>query len=180
MATRRKLTYQHYVLLPDDGKRYEILDGDLSVTPSPMARHQAISVNLILTLGQHVRTNRLGAIFTASLDVILAHDPITQPDTLFVSNDRRPIVRNWVHGAPDLAIEILSPDTRERDRTLKRRLYVRQGVQELSLVDPEAKTAKVCALDPAAEIAPPVFAEPDTLASGVLPALDLSLESIWA
>lgn len=131
MATKVKLTYQDYVLLPDDGKRYEILDGDLYVTPSPTARHQRISFNLSLALGQHVRTNRLGEVFCAPLDTILADDSIAQPDILFISNERLPIVRDWVHRAPDLVIEIFSPGTRDRDRTLKRRLYARHGVREL-------------------------------------------------
>ena len=180
MATKLKLTYQDYVLLPDDGKRYEILDGDLYVTPSPTARHQKISMNLSLALVQHVKANGLGEVFYAPLDVILADDSIAQPDILFVSNERLPIVRDWVHGAPDLVIEILSPSTRQRDRTLKRHLYARYGVRELWLVDPEIKTVEVHSLDPATEMAPQVFAERDTLTCDVLPTLRLPLESIWA
>ncbi len=180
MGTKVKLTYQDYVLLPDDGKRYEILDGDLYVTPSPTARHQRVSFNLSLALGQHVRANGLGEVLCAPLDVILADDSIAQPDILFISNERLPIVRDWVHGAPDLVIEILSPGTRERDRTLKRHLYARHEVRELWLVDPEAKAVEVHSLDPATETPPRIFAERDILASDVLPTLHLSLETIWA
>ncbi len=180
MVTKLKLTYQDYVLLPDDGKRYEILDGDLYMTPSPTARHQRVSRDLFLALAQHVQTHMLGEVLAAPLDVILADDSIAQPDILFISNERLPIVRDWVHGAPDLVIEILSPGTRERDRTLKRHLYARYGVRELWLVDPEAKTVEVFRLDPASEIAPRIFVEQDTLTSDVLPSLRLPLESIWA
>jgi Uma2 family endonuclease len=179
MATKIKLTYQDYVLLPDDGKRYEILDGDLYVTPSPTARHQRISFNLSVALGQHVKANRLGEVLCAPLDVILADDSIAQPDILFISNERLPIVRDWVHGAPDLVIEILSPGTRERDRTLKRHLYARHGVRELWLADPEARTVEVFHLDPSSEFPPVMFAERDTLSSKVLPSLRLPLEAIW-
>ncbi len=180
MGTKLKLTYQDYVLLPDDGKRYEILDGDLYVTPSPTARHQKISRNLFLSLAQHVQTHGLGEVFYAPLDVILAEDSIAQPDILFISNERLPIVRDWVHGAPDLVIEILSPGTRERDRTLKRHLYARHGVRELWLVDPETKTVEVHSLDPATETVPRTFSERDILASDALPALRLPLKPIWA
>lgn len=180
MGTKLKLTYQDYVLLPDDGKRYEILDGDLYVTPSPTARHQRVSFNLSMALGQHVKANRLGEVLVAPLDVILADDSIAQPDILFISSERLPIVTDWVHGAPDLVIEVLSPGTRERDRTLKRHLYPRHGVRELWLVDPEAKMVEVQSLDPATETAPRTFAERDILASDALPALRLPLESIWA
>lgn len=180
MGTKLKLTYQDYVLLPDDGKRYEILDGDLYVTPSPTARHQKVSFNLSLALGQHVRANRLGEVFAAPLDVILADDTIAQPDIMFVSNERFQIVRDWVHGAPDLVIEILSPGTRERDRTLKRHLYARHGVRELWLVDPKANVIEVHRLDPATETPPRMFTDQDTLTSEVLPSLDLPLGTIWA
>lgn len=180
MGTKLKLTYQDYVLLPDDGKRYEILDGDLYVTPSPTARHQKVSFNLELGLAQHVRAHKLGEVFHAPLDVILADDSIAQPDILFVSNERLPIVRDWVYGAPDLVIEILSPGTRDRDRTLKRHLYARYGVRELWLVDPEARTVETFRLDPASETPPRRFADRDTLTSEVLPSLRLSLDTIWA
>lgn len=180
MGTTLKLTYRDYVLLPDDGKRYEILDGDLYVTPSPSARHQEVSLNLVLALTQHVRTHGLGKIFAAPLDVILADDSIAQPDILFIADERLDIVRDVVHGAPDLLIEILSPGTRERDRTLKRHLYARHGVRELWLVDPEERKVEVHRLDPASETSPGIFADRDTLTSDVLPSLRLLLESIWA
>ncbi len=179
MVTKLKLTYQDYVLLPDDGKRYEILDGDLHVTPSPTARHQKVSLNLTLALAEHARAHGLGQVFAAPLDVILADDSIAQPDILFISNERLPIVRDWVHGAPDLVIEILSPGTQQRDRTLKRHLYARHGVRELWLVDPEARTGEVFRLDPASETPPRIFVEQDTLTSDVLPSLHLPLASIW-
>ena len=180
MGTKLKLTYQDYVLLPDDGKRYEILDGDLYVTPSPTARHQEVSFNLALAMGQYVKTHGLGKVLASPLDVILADDSIAQPDLLFVSNERLPIVRDWVHGAPDLVIEILSPGTRDRDRTLKRHLYARHGVRELWLVDPEARSVEIHTLDPTTESVPRTFADRDILISDVHPTLRLPLEPIWA
>ena len=111
---------------------------------------------------------------------IPADDSIAQPDILFVSKERLPIVRDWVLGAPDPVIEILSPGTRDRDRTLKRHLYARHGVRELWLVDPETRTAEVFALNPASEIPPRIVAQHDTLTSGVLPTPRLPLEPIWA
>lgn len=179
MGTKIKLTYQDYVLLPDDGKRYEILDGDLYVTPSPTARHQEVSFNLALALGQYVRAQGIGKIFTAPLDVVLADDSIAQPDILFIAKERLGIVQDVVHGAPDLLIEILSPGTRERDRTLKRHLYARHGVRELWLVDPDDRTVAIFRLDPSSETPPRIFTAQDTISSDVLPSLHLPLESIW-
>jgi Uma2 family endonuclease len=180
MGTKLKLTYRDYALLPDDGKRYEILDGDLYVTPSPSARHQKVSLNLVLALAQHVRAHGIGEVFAAPLDVILADDSIAQPDILFVVKDRLHIVRDVVHGAPDLLIEILSPGTQERDRTLKRHLYARHGSRELWLVDPEDKTVEVFHLDPSSENPPRIFAHRDILLSEVIPSLRLALDAIWA
>lgn len=179
MATRLKLTYQDYRLLPDDGKRYEILDGDLYVTPSPTARHQIVSANLLSALADHVRAHGLGKVLTAPLDVIFAEDTIAQPDLLFISNERLPILREWVHGAPDLVIEILSPGTQQRDRTLKRYLYARYGVRELWLVDPEARSVEVFRLDAAADTPLRLFANRDVLTSDLLPGLGLAVDSLW-
>ncbi|MBI4573010.1 MAG: Uma2 family endonuclease [candidate division NC10 bacterium] len=179
MATRLKLTYQDYRLLPDDGKRYEILDGDLYVTPSPTARHQIVSANLLSALADHVRLHGLGKVLTAPLDVIFAEDTIAQPDLLFISNERLPILREWVHGAPDLVIEILSPGTQQRDRTLKRYLYARYGVRELWLVDPEARSVEVFRLDSAADTPLRIFANRDVLTSDLLPGLGLAVDTLW-
>ena len=179
MPTRLKLTYQDYLLLPDDGKRYEILDGDLYMTPSPSVQHQRISGKLFQALAQHVEAHRLGEVFAAPLDVILAVDSIAQPDLLFLSTERLSIAREVVHGAPDLVVEILSPGTRERDRTLKRHLYARHGVRELWLVDPEARHVELYQLDPTADTPPRVFANRDVLTSDLLPGLRLAVDTLW-
>jgi Uma2 family endonuclease len=179
MAARLKLTYQDYLLLPDDGKRYEILDGDLYMTPSPSVQHQRISGKFFQAFAQHVEAHRLGEVFTAPLDVILAEDSIAQPDLLFLSTERLSIAREVVHGASDFVLEILSPGTRERDRTLKRYLYARYGVRELWLVDPEARFVEVLRLDSAADTPLRIFANRDVLTSDMLPGLGLAVDTVW-
>jgi Uma2 family endonuclease len=137
---RIRLTYEDYVELPDDGRRYEILDGDLEVTPSPTTTHQRVSRKLEHILDDYVTTHGLGEIFDAPTDVILANTTITVPDLLFVAAPRATIItKRAIEGPPDLIVEILSPTTARRDRTRKASLYFRFGVSYYWLVDPEER-----------------------------------------
>lgn len=140
----RELTYQDYAALPDDGRRYQILDGELCVTAAPGSRHQEISGNLFATLYAYVKTHGLGKVLPAPLDVILSDTSIVQPDVVFVAADR--LVRvsaRGIEGAPTLAIEILSPTTATLDRRRKRDLYARHGVTYYWIVDGDARTIEM-------------------------------------
>jgi Uma2 family endonuclease len=139
-----QLTYEDYLLFPDDGKRHEIIDGDHYVTPSPRTKHQRISSNLTVALCSFVKKRALGLVLAAPSDVILSDENVVQPDLLFVSTARASIVtEDNVRGAPDLVVEIISETTRKRDEVTKRKLYERFGVQEYWIVDPELETVKI-------------------------------------
>jgi Uma2 family endonuclease len=86
-APATKLTYQDYLLLPDDGKRYEIIDGELYMTPSPVTRHQTISGRLHYLFMSYLETHPIGAIFAAPLDVLLSDVDTVQPDLLFIHKE---------------------------------------------------------------------------------------------
>lgn len=138
-----RFTYQDYLNLPED-RRYEILDGELLMSPSPSEKHQRVPLSLAVLLSTFVKEHRLGRVYPAPFDVVLSETDVVQPDILFVSTDRVSIIgEKAVHGAPDLLVEILSPATAERDRTVKAKLYGRAGVRELWLVDPDAKTLEI-------------------------------------
>ncbi|MGH7898466.1 MAG: Uma2 family endonuclease, partial [Candidatus Binatia bacterium] len=123
------LTYEDYAELPDDGKQYEILDGELFVSPAPVPRHQRVSRNLLRVLDDHVRGHELGEVLVSPIDVILAPTTIAQPDLLFIRTGRGAIVtERAVEGPPDLVIEILSPSSNRKDRTTKAAVYARFGV----------------------------------------------------
>ena len=144
MTARLAWTYQDYAALPDDGKRYEIHDGELSVTPAPTSLHQIVSARLFRILDAHVLARNFGLVLYAPLDVILSDGPsettILQPDLVYLDNDRLEALHvRGVEGPPTLAIEILSPSTAPADRTRKRGLYARYGVPYLWLVDPDAR-----------------------------------------
>jgi Uma2 family endonuclease len=142
------LTYEDYAALPNDGNRYEILEGELAVTPAPSPKHQTASVNLTVLLTQHIRDKDLGKLFHAPIDLILESTSVLQPDLLFVSKARQNIITDRaVEGAPDLVIEILSPTTSRTDRVTKAQIYARHKVPAYWIVDPEQETLEIYLLD---------------------------------
>jgi len=145
-----RITWQDVQQLPDDGKRYEAIGGELYVTPAPSLRHQEISKRIFAALLEILEKPGLGKLFYAPLGVEFpATGEGVQPDLLFVSNERRGILaEDWIRGAPDLVVEILSPSTAERDRGIKRDLYERHGVAVCWIVDPEADAVDVWRFGP--------------------------------
>jgi len=138
-----RLTYDDYLHLPPDRLRHEIIDGEHYVTPAPTPRHQRISRRLVTALDIYLRDHPLGEVLNAPLDVILSSYDVVQPDVVYVSNERAAIAQDGVRGAPDLAIEILSPTTRKTDEVAKRKLFERVGVREYWIVDPELDLVKI-------------------------------------
>ena len=152
MVPRSAFTYRDYEALPNDRRRYEIHDGELSVTPAPSLQHQIILSNLVRALMAHVPSRAPGLLLFAPLDVILADRPeettIVQPDILYIAPERMSLTsRRGMEGGPTLAIEILSPSTRAIDRDIKTPLYARYGVPFLWLVDFEPRTVEAFVLE---------------------------------
>ena len=178
-----KLTYDDYALFPDDGLRHEIIDGEHYVTPSPATRHQRISGRLFYLLQSYLEAHPIGEVFTAPFDVLLSRIDIVVPDLVYLSRQRAELLTATnLQGAPDLAIEILSPSTRPRDERLKRALYERVGVTEYWLVDP-AEDAIIVYRRGAEGFQEPVRllnASGVSLSTSLLPGLELSLQKIFA
>lgn len=129
--------------LPDDGNRYELLDGELLVTPSPRVRHQALSGELFMLLRQALPAGL--RLLTAPMDVRFGPKRQLQPDLLVIRDEGLDAVR--VESVPLLVVEILSPGTRSRDQVTKRRAYEQEGVASYWLVDPKRPTLTVLELD---------------------------------
>lgn len=140
-----QITWDDVQQMPDDGNRYEAIEGALYMTPAPSVRHQTISMRLVHELLRLLVEPGHGRLWHAPLGVRFpATQEGVQPDIVFVSNERRGIVApDELKGAPDLVVEILSASTAARDRDLKRRLYQRQGVAEYWIVDPDAHAVDV-------------------------------------
>jgi len=176
------LTYEDYRHLPNDGKRYEILEGELFVSPAPKTKHQIVSVNLAAILHSHVRKHKLGRMLAAPADVVLSRTNVVQPDLLFISNPRLKILTEQnVQGAPDLIVEILSEFTEEQDRTLKMQIYARHGVREYWLIHPERETVEVYELDDKLRIFlhRATYQRDETLSSTLFPKLTIKLSTLW-
>ena len=177
------LTYEDYLLLPDDGRRHELIDGEHYVTPSPLTKHQRVVLNLSLILGTFVRKKKLGEVFVSPVDVVLSNRDVVVPDLVYVSKERSTVVTEKnLQGSPDLGVEILSESTRKADEITKRKLYERFGVKEYWILDPVLDTAKVFhrgakGFGRAVELS--VEAN-DVLTSSLFPALTIRLAHIFA
>ncbi|HBR17858.1 MAG: hypothetical protein A3G39_08365 [Deltaproteobacteria bacterium RIFCSPLOWO2_12_FULL_43_16] len=138
-----KLTYEDYLLLPE-GMRYEIIEGELFMTPSSRTIHQRLILRIARLIEDFVKEKGLGEVFIAPYDVILSKHDIVKPDIIFISKQRSGIITELnVQGSPDLAVEILSPSNKEIDLILKKKLYAAFGVKEYWVVDPANKYVKL-------------------------------------
>ncbi|HEY4589513.1 MAG TPA: Uma2 family endonuclease [Thermoanaerobaculia bacterium] len=132
----RKLTYEDYALIPEDGQRHEIIDGEHYVSPAPSVPHQDLVVELTIRVGGFVKAHRLGRFLVAPTDVLLSVNDVVQPDLFFISNEKAAIAQEKnVQGAPDLVIEILSKGTLRLDKGPKLKAYERWGVREYWMFD---------------------------------------------
>jgi Uma2 family endonuclease len=144
-----RLNYEDYCALPNDGKRYQIIDGELFVTPSPVTKHQRASWNLALIIGNYLEQNPVGVAFTAPFDIVLDDHTVVVPDLAYVSNENRArLTDKNIRGAPDLIAEILSPSTARMDRVLKLNRFAAHGVPHYWIIDPENETLEALVLDP--------------------------------
>ena len=173
-SVAQRLTYADLLKMPDDGTRYELIDGEAYVIPSPNAKHQTVLLQLAIRLNEAIRDG--STLFIASLDVVLAEDTVLQPDLLLVTPGGRARIKRGVEGPPDLAIEILSPTSGKRDRGVKRATYARFGVGEYWLVDMDHPAIEVYRLDPGPHPAyclERIYRPGDVLTTPLLPALAL-------
>lgn len=144
-----KWTYDDWARLPDDRTRYEVIDGELYMTPPPSISHQFATANLLDAMSTFVRARRLGFVLPSPLGVRLPNQPVpVQPDIVFVSSARKAIIgKEYIEGVPDLVVEILSPSNWIYDRHEKFDLYQSAGVPEYWIVDYRAKTVEVFVLE---------------------------------
>lgn len=145
IAIHRPLTYDDLLSMPDDGKRREIIGGELLVNPAPRRDHQEIVGSLHWILQRFLHSSDWGRVYTHPVDVYLGHSDTVQPDLIVIRNSRLDIYRSEgvVVEPPDLVIEILSPSTRAIDLVRKMALYARSGVPEYWIADPERRSLVV-------------------------------------
>ena len=175
-----KLTFEQFRELPSDGKRYELIHGEVHVTPAPATRHQAVLQNLSVNLGYHVIKDHLGEVWTAPLDVRLGEETVLQPGLIFISNARARIIQeNWIAGSPDLVVEVLSPSTAAHDRATKLPVYAEAAVPEVWFIDPHAKTVEVFRLHENKYWVEATLAGDQVLVSSLFPDWKLPLRDLF-
>lgn len=179
--TSTKLTYEDYLVLPNDGRRHEILDGEHYVNPAPAPKHQIVSMNLSGALWQYATREKAGLVIPAPCDVILGPDDVLQPDIIFVRSQRTDIITHrGIERAPDLVVEILSPSpaARKFDETVKLKRYDRFGIAEYWIVNPDLAWIKVYRrTDPGLTLVDQIVA--GAITSPLLPGFSLALEDIF-
>ena len=177
-----KLTYEDFLLFPDDGQRHELIDGEHYVTPCPNTKHQQVSGNLYFLLRSYLEQHPIGRIFYAPFDIVFTQFDVVEPDLLYMSHERAATILTSKHieGTPELVVEIGSPSTRKRDETIKRRLYQRSGVSEYWVVDPELDLVRVYRSSTTFERPSELSREAgDVLTTPLLQGLELPLSKIF-
>ena len=176
-----KITFEEFRQFPIDGKRYELVRGEVHVTPAPNTRHQFILRRLVASLERHMARNPVGEFAFAPLDVRLASDIVFQPDLIFVSAARTEILGDdFVSGPPDIVVEILSPSTSAHDRAVKIPLYAQAGVPEIWIIDAQAKTVEILKLQGKKYFVDSILAGDQILTSSQLPDWKLPLGELFA
>ncbi len=141
---KKVFTYQDYLDLPEDGKRYEVINGELIMVAAPNTGHQIISAYIEVELYNFVQKKQLGQVLDAPVDVVLSESNVVQPDILFISKENLDIIAEKnIAGAPDLIIEIISPSSAYYDLLEKKELYATYNVKEYWIVEPKKKWIEV-------------------------------------
>jgi len=178
-----KLTIADLDRFPDDGNRYELIDGELFVSAAPFEPHQKVLKRLFRSLDRFAEEQGLGVVYFAPLDVYLSLPGATgqtrvEPDLLFVAKASMDIVREAVFGPPDLVVEVLSESTARADLFEKRDAYRSAGVAEYWVANPYDRTIIVHRF--AGGGAPLVLSNVDRLTTPLLPGFELPVSSIFA
>jgi Uma2 family endonuclease len=176
------LTVEDLEAMPEDGNRYEVIEGELFVSEAPGLTHQRVSLMLTVGLGSYLRDNPIGCIWPTP-GVVFSEISGVIPDIVYVRNERRAEIASGerVEGAPDLVIEIVSPGpaNEQRDRIAKKRLYAKHGVKEYWLVDPATQTIETFVLRDSTLQPDVTFGEQDLLVSSLLPGFSCKVEAIF-
>lgn len=173
-------TYEDYLTLPNDGKKYQIIGGNLYMSPPPIVYHQTVSRNLEFILWEFVKKHSMGDIFFAPIGVVFDNTNVVEPDIIYISNEKMGIKKEKaIFGAPDLIIEILSPSTLKVDVLLKKTLYQRFGVREYWMIDPKKKKVEVYFLEEGQYILQGIFSQQDTVEVKTIQGLKVDLADVF-
>jgi Uma2 family endonuclease len=167
---------------PEDGNRYEVIDGELYVTPPPIERHQRAVHVLEVLLGSHILQHDLGRLYPAPFGVVLSEGASgVQPDLVYVAKENSGIiVERGIEGTPDLVIEILSPSTQGRDRGVKMRAYATAGIPHYWIVDARARHLEAYRLGEEGYGDPQICGLGAIFRPDLFPGLEIPIDLLWS
>jgi len=179
-----KFTYRDWLQLPEDGQRYEIIEGELFVTPAPAFKHGWVASGLFSMLSDFAVRQKVGRFFFAPIGVKFSTYSVAQPDIFFISRERMEVAKEQIEEqairtVPDLIVEITSPRTAKLDRTRKKALYARFGVKEYWIADPRRETIELFTLAGREYQLYRTFGKGDTLRSPLLSKLRIPVSTIF-
>jgi Uma2 family endonuclease len=179
MVISTKYTHADLLVMPEDGKRREILDGEMFVSPSPFLLHQLIVGRLVAALCRYLEQHPIGRVLLSLLDVIFSDHDVLEPDLIFLLNEHRAILQDWIRGVPDLVIEVLSPSSISMDRGPKLKAYAHFGVPKYWIADPEAHAIEVYRQGAGGYESVAVCGVHDSVRSPMLPESALPAEQVF-
>ena len=175
-----RLRYSDWLEFPDDGRLYEIIDGELFVTPAPAVRHQRASRNLQYALETYARQTGGAEVFDAPIGVRVSDENVVEPDLVVVLDRNRANIGEQVIDTPvDVVVEVLSPGTAGRDLVAKRRLYAAAGIAEYWIVDTIAATIEVLELADGEYRSARTIGRDELLTSVTLPGFEVPAEHVF-
>ncbi|MCL4512806.1 MAG: Uma2 family endonuclease [Candidatus Eremiobacteraeota bacterium] len=177
---RNLFNYYDYFLLPDDGKRYQIIEGELFMTPPPGTFHQNSVTQLTKILAQYLDKNPIGKVFCSPTAVILSDIHVVEPDLVYVSNEKRSLIKErGIFGSPDLMVEVLSKGNKKTDRIVKFKLYAQFKVPHYWMVDPIEKTMEMYELGKKEYQLIIKKHGSERITPSLFPGLEFSLKELW-
>ena len=180
VTTRHKVTYAELASWPDDGRRYELYDGEVSVVPAPLPRHQLA----MLELQDHLRTyvsGHGGLLIVSPIDIVFTETNVLQPDIVVFTAQRRHLVAldEPIRSRPDVAVEVISPSTERNDRGRKLAAFQRFGVPEYWILDPVAEQVELLRLQKGRYAAPRLSRRGQMFGSRVLAGFSCDVASLF-
>ncbi|MDR1284426.1 MAG: Uma2 family endonuclease [Opitutaceae bacterium] len=180
LVTHRPFTVHDYRELPDNGPRYQLVEGDLYMAPAPNRFHQTYAGKIYSALDNWLDAHPVGKAYVAPFDVHLTDLNVYQPDVCYFSSERYAcLTREGANGAPELAVEVLSPSSAHLDLGLKKEIYTRTGVLEYWIVDPDTRLVKVYHLPENSQAPAFTLDKTGTLTTRLLPGFRLPLTKVF-
>ena len=166
--TKTRMTAAEFLALPETNQPTELIEGEMMMAPSPVPQHQDVITDVTVILKRMTKTLG-GKVFVAPLDVYLDDNHVVQPDLMWVAEGGQcKITDTHLEGVPDLVVEVLSPGTARRDKTVKFRLYQQHGAREYWMIDPAAEYIEVWTLQEERFVQQGVYGPDENFESAVL------------